>query len=205
MSGLLPNNDFLNDTSSVDKPIKEIQDADKKKRRTHLEVEMEKFPEYYALTDYHKTCLVTNNYWRVMNGEPIIEVPPSDKHYYKYFDNRCYEMSKDYQRKIKMEKQYKENLSKETPTAEIKEVIDSPQIINKKSDKVKEIKKVEPKTESKPELKPESKSVLKPKINPDTKCDFEIEVNPSVVVVESQKKIHKPADKSNDEPQLSLF
>lgn len=63
----------------------EIVDMDKIK---------EQYPEYFALSNYHKKCLVATNYWRVINGKPIIEVPLQYAYYYKYFDKRCYEIIK---------------------------------------------------------------------------------------------------------------
>lgn len=53
-----------------------------------------KYPEYNALCDYHRRCLVATNYWRVINGEKPISVPPEDAYYYKYFDPRCFEIRK---------------------------------------------------------------------------------------------------------------
>jgi hypothetical protein len=53
-----------------------------------------KYPEYNALTNYHRRCLVATNYWRVIAGEKPISVPPEDTYYYKYFDPRCFEIRK---------------------------------------------------------------------------------------------------------------
>ena len=52
----------------------EIVDMDKIK---------EQYPEYFALSNYHKKCLVATNYWRVINGKPIIEVPLQYAYYHK--------------------------------------------------------------------------------------------------------------------------
>ena len=63
----------------------EIVDMDKIK---------EQYPEYFALSNYHKKCLVATNYWRVINGKPIIEVPLQYAYYHKYFDKRFDEIIK---------------------------------------------------------------------------------------------------------------
>jgi len=65
------------------------------------DIEKAKYPEYFALSDYHKKCLIATNYWRVMNGIPIIEVPALYTYYHKYFDKRCYELAKEHQEKFK--------------------------------------------------------------------------------------------------------
>ena len=75
------NSDFLSQPS--EKPKDEI--TPKKKRRTALEIEMDKYPEYYALNEYDRKCLVASNYWNIMNGNKIVEVPESDIHYHNYF------------------------------------------------------------------------------------------------------------------------
>ena len=53
------------------------------------------YPEYFALSPYHKKCLVATNYWRVIRGIPIIEVPPQYEFYHKYFDKRCYKIKEE--------------------------------------------------------------------------------------------------------------
>ncbi len=80
------NNDFLNQGG-----------PEKKKRRTPQEIEKDSFPEYYALNVSQCKSLDASNYWRVMNGQKPIEVPPSDTEYHKYFDKRCFDLSKTYQ------------------------------------------------------------------------------------------------------------
>jgi len=99
MSSLPNNNDFLNTDNSVSEPTKN-------KRRTALEIEMDKYPEYYALNEYDRRCLVANNYFRVLYGDKTIEVPPSDKHYEKYFDYRCYDRARGYQQLKKREAEF---------------------------------------------------------------------------------------------------
>lgn len=108
MSGLTENNDFLSEAKpSNQNNIEPV----KKKRRTALEIEMDEYPEYYALTPYHRKCLVATNYWNVMYGNKIIEVPPSDKHYEKYFDKRCYDRYIGYQKQKKLEAKYNDMLN----------------------------------------------------------------------------------------------
>lgn len=108
MTGLTENNDFLNQA----KPSTQNVEPVKKKRRTALEIEMDEYPEYYALCEYDRRCLVANNYWCVMYGKPIIEVPPSDKHYHKYFDKKCYDRYVEYQKQKKREAEYDAMLEK---------------------------------------------------------------------------------------------
>ena len=105
MSELPINNDFLNQKNEV-KLVK--------KRRTSLEVEMDKFSEYYSLNEYQRKCLVATNYFRVLYGLYEIQVPPSDEHYYKYFDNKCYERAENYKKMKQRELYFKENFSKLT-------------------------------------------------------------------------------------------
>lgn len=85
MVSLQSNNDFLNQGSAS------------KKKRTQEEIEKEKFPDYYALNKSQRNSLAASNYWRVMNRQKPIEVPPSDTEYYKYFDKRCFELVEKYQ------------------------------------------------------------------------------------------------------------
>jgi hypothetical protein len=58
-----------------------------------LEFDKDKYYEYAIMTVYERKIIVTTNYWRVMNGKKEIPIPPQDKHYIKYFDNRCYELT----------------------------------------------------------------------------------------------------------------
>jgi hypothetical protein len=102
MNGLTENNDFLNQA----KPSTQNVEPVKKKRRTALEIEMEAYPDYYALTPYQRRCLVATNYWNVMYGNKIVEVPPSDEHYHKYFDKKCYDRYIGYQKQKKLEANY---------------------------------------------------------------------------------------------------
>jgi hypothetical protein len=103
MTGLTENNDFLNQASIK---VADNKEPVKKKRRTALEIEMDEYPEYYALTPYQRKCLVATNYWNVMYGNKIVEVPPSDTHYHKYFDKRCYDRYIGYQKQKKLEADY---------------------------------------------------------------------------------------------------
>jgi hypothetical protein len=74
--------------------------------------EQELYPEYFSLLPYERKCLVSTNYWRVMYGQPITEVPQSDTYYHKYFDKGCYEKKDSYQLKKKIEKEFDEMLEK---------------------------------------------------------------------------------------------
>ncbi len=58
---------------------------------------MNLYEKYLELSDYHKRCLPTSNYWRVMQEQPIIEVPDYDTKYHETFDIRVYEVAKEYQ------------------------------------------------------------------------------------------------------------
>jgi hypothetical protein len=107
-SSLSNNNDFLAKSTET-ATASSSEPTEKNKRRTALEIEMDNFPEYHALSPYHRKCLIATNYWRVMNGEKITEVPESDIRYHKYFDKNCYELAKGYQIKKNLEKEYNEN------------------------------------------------------------------------------------------------
>lgn len=220
MSALKPNSDFLNDKSELTNETP-ASNTDGKKRRTKLEIEMAKFPEYYALNEYQRKCLATNNYWRVMNGEPIVEVPPSDKHYHHYFDKRCYEIAGEYQEKLKRGKQGNNNFNTKIISNDPKYDVEPPQVINTEKEKLekvsfeqsahtkkeKQVEAVEVKPTPKPEQKTERKPIpeTKAKVNPDTKCDFDIEEVADEAVKQFPNTIKKLEDKNNDEPQLSLF
>lgn len=103
MSGLSINNDFLSEAKpSTQNNIEPV----KKKRRTALEIEMDTYPDYYALTEYQRKCLVATNYFNVLYGNKVIEVPLSDAHYHKYFDKRCYDKYVAYQKQKKLEVKY---------------------------------------------------------------------------------------------------
>ena len=106
MSELPINNDFLNSPENND------SEPTKKKRRTALEIEMEKYPEYYALCEYDRKCLVATNYFNVLYGNKIVEVPPSDVHYAKYFDKKCYDRHPEYQKQKKAEAEYDKMIDK---------------------------------------------------------------------------------------------
>lgn len=86
------NNDFLNQSK---KPT-----------------EQELYPEYFSLLSYERKCLVATNYWRVMYGQSITEVPPSDTYYHKYFDKGCYERKEVYQLQKQREKEFNLMLEK---------------------------------------------------------------------------------------------
>lgn len=228
MSALKPNSDFLNDKSELTNETP-ASNTDGKKRRTKLEIEMAKFPEYYALNEYQRKCLATNNYWRVMNGEPIVEVPPSDKHYHHYFDKRCYEIAGEYQEKLKRGKQGNNNFNTKIISNDPKCDVEPPQVINTNKDNTEKdsikpsvhgkskieanknqkekktgvVKSEQPKPEKNKEHKENSEN--KTKINSDTKCDFEIEEITYEAVKRFPNTISKLEDKKNDEPQLSLF
>jgi len=103
MTGLTENNDFLSEAKpSNQNNIEPV----KKKRRTALEIEMDAYPDYYALCEYDRKCLVATNYFNVLYGNKVIEVPPSDTHYHKYFDKKCYDRYVGYQKQKKLEADY---------------------------------------------------------------------------------------------------
>jgi hypothetical protein len=52
--------------------------------------ELVKYKEYYTLSIYARNCLSATNYWSIINGQAIIDVPAHDENYYKHFDKRCY-------------------------------------------------------------------------------------------------------------------
>jgi len=60
-----------------------------------------KYDEYHKLPAYQKKCLSATNYWRVMNGMKVIDVPSEDINYYNYFNKSCYD---NYNKKMKYAK-----------------------------------------------------------------------------------------------------
>lgn len=67
------------------------------KKRTQDELKYKddpKYSEYFKLNEYQKMTLDCDNYWRIISHQPYIEVPPSDFHYYRFFDKRCFEIAK---------------------------------------------------------------------------------------------------------------
>lgn len=46
------------------------------------------YSRYYALTDYHRRCLPTTNFWHLVNGTEPISVPNTDTYYYNHFTER---------------------------------------------------------------------------------------------------------------------
>ena len=56
------------------------------------------YEEYNKLNHYQKKCLPATNYWRVMSGLSLIEVPAEDLDYHKYFNESCFEKYKTKQR-----------------------------------------------------------------------------------------------------------
>lgn len=142
-----PNNDFLSEQNESESP---------RKRRTKEEILKDKYPEYFALSDYHKKCLVATNYWRVMNGMPFIEVPEQDTHFHKYFDYRCFDL---YKKKLKLQEKLRQlELEKTIYKTNKPEPLTEPEfpLIQEP------IKQVEVKTELKKELKkPEIKTANK--------------------------------------------
>lgn len=151
--GIQPNTDFLNSESAKDdwKPY-EKKNGEKPQVRGKDNVNDEKYLAYHALSDYHKKCLVADNYWRVMNGIPIIEVPPSDTHYHHYFDKECYGLSDAFQARKKRNDEggnkNNANFPAETPVAVPKVVTETTQIINNEVEQVKMVDVVNDKKQS---------------------------------------------------------
>lgn len=213
MTSLPTNNDFLNQASNNDDSGKETT---KRKRRTALEIEMEKYPEYYALCEYDRRCLVANNYWRVMYGMPIIEVPPSDTHYYKYFDKKCYDRYSEYQKQKKREAEYNNmllNYRKQTETKLINDenieqngdVVVEDKIIETKDNVVIKREEEMPIEENKNFLNEKQEHPIYPK--PEKKVEIKKEPVTEIKKEVSEKKNSKKdkgSDKNNNE-QISLF
>ena len=150
-----------------------------------------KYPVYFSLSDYHKKCLVATNYWRVVNGLPIIEVPPQYTSYHEYFDKRCYEVAKEV--KDRNRRMGKEGFITPPPVTEkIEEVII--ELETKKVEPEKAIEIIKEKADSKPkELKAQKEKVKE--FFKEEKKEAKKEV----------KEVKKEIKKSGDEPQLSLF
>ena len=203
---LQPNNDFLKSTDThigkenkSEKPITkttplpqrtggDVKGKKSKEKKSKAEeikeqeyqknfnLEKDKYPEYASLNTYHRSCLDATNYWRVMNGQPIIEVPAWDTDYHKYFDKRCYEIAKE-----KIENDKRLGKEKKEPIAIAEKKIEPIVVEAKKAPE----KKLEVKTEPK---KVEPKVVEK-------KAEVKVEKN-----VEEKKE-----DIKNNDEQITLF
>lgn len=53
------------------------------------EVKEGEFKEYYALNPYRRASLPSVNYFKILQGLPIVNVPKSDVDYWKYFDDEA--------------------------------------------------------------------------------------------------------------------
>jgi hypothetical protein len=171
MSGITNNNDFLNQSNS---------EPSKNKRRTALQIEMDEYPEYYALNISQRNSLAASNYWRVMNGEPIIKVPLSDENYHKYFDKKCYSLKDAYQK----QKGYIVIGKKLSDGEQNRINVASTEIIENKNNVENEIKQKEP------EAKREEPKIEKPI---------------QKIVPEKKAKPIKKAPENNNKQQESLF
>ena len=60
----------------------QIEDNNEDKK---LDKKTDNYDEYYALSDYHKRCLPTTNFWKIVNGEEPISVPAGDINYHREF------------------------------------------------------------------------------------------------------------------------
>lgn len=171
MSSISNNNDFLNQSNSENQ---------KNKRRTAIQIEMDEYPDYYALNISQRNSLAASNYWRVMNNQPIIKVPLSDENYHKYFDKRCYSLKDAYQK----QKGYIVIGKKLNDGEQNRVNVASTEIIENKSDVKNEIRQKEP--ESKREEPKIEKTIQK-------------------IVPEKKPKPIKKSPENNNKQQESLF
>lgn len=141
MTSIENNNDFLSQSNS---------EPYKNKRRTALQIEMDEYPEYYALNISQKNSLDASNYWRVMNGEPIIKVPLSDENYHKYFDKKCYSLKDAYQKQkgyLVITKNVNNDKQNRVDVASTEVITNKSSIENEVQQKKHEVKREEPKIE----------------------------------------------------------
>lgn len=188
MTELQPNNDFLSSSDDTEKVAV-------RKRRTALEIEQDEYPEYHALNDYEKKCLAPNNYWRVMSGMEIIKVPPSDKKYHKYFDNRCYDLCYNFQKQkkseaierdiIEAERKVKEDIINASIQEKLAEASELKVTLIEKE--VEVIKTIEPIKVVEPVKVAEAVKVIEPP------------------KIEKPKKVQEKKQISSNEEQISLF
>lgn len=171
MSSIGNNNDFLSQSNS---------EPSKNKRRTTLQIEMDEYPEYYALNISQRNSLDASNYWRVMNGQPAIKVPLSDENYHKYFDKKCYSLKDAYQKQkgyLVINKYISNDKQNRVDVASTEVIEDKSNIQNEIRQKEPEAKREEPKIE-----KPIQK-----------------------IVPEQKPKPTKKAPENNNKKQESLF
>lgn len=90
-----PNTDFLKERGE---PFKGNFNKKTIKQVKPSKDDLKDYPEYYGMNEYQRRCLVSTNYFRVLQGKREIPVPASDLHYHKYFDKRCYDLSEDYRK-----------------------------------------------------------------------------------------------------------
>ena len=50
------------------------------------------YSEYCAMSNYYRRCLPATSYWRILNGQTPVKVPPTDENYKRYFDKKCYDI-----------------------------------------------------------------------------------------------------------------
>jgi hypothetical protein len=66
--------------------IQKIRDIERR------EIDTE-YIRYNALLDYERSCLIATNYWIVMAGKNFIDVPTKDIRFWKYFDEKCFDIA----------------------------------------------------------------------------------------------------------------
>lgn len=176
--------------SSSNKQVKKASEKTSKE-------ELAKYPQYYALTEYERSCLSAINYWRVIGGLSIIEVPPSDTDYAKYFDARCYQIAEENKRKPVIKKEQPEIVNNYELVKESEKTKESPAAIQKEEAVVKSKETVVEQEEAK-----ETNKVIWNKREGKTK-DMEINARiPDDSVKKTAAKKKKKPDDNNNQPSL---
>jgi len=172
------------------------------------------YSEYKELPDYMKYCLVSSNYWHVMNSNKFVNVPIEDTHFWFYFDERCFDLCAYFQ-KIKnsdrdellkyQEKIAKEKLDIKPIEPEINNLVKEPKEIIESEVKLKSIETEMPIEENKDFLKQKQEHPVYPKRE---NIEFKKEPSPASVVEIKKKpevKTKKTTKNNNNEEQGSLF
>jgi len=196
-----------------------MNNKNKRNQDNHIKEDLKKYTEYYQLSEYQRRCLPATNYFRVLNGQHEILVPPSDTHYHKYFDKRCYELAPQYQKLKSSGGVFSTNIviddelkKQSEPPVELKK--DKPVDEIKKQDLVNEVKPEEfvlPKQEPKIKFSSiEENEKIKTESKNDKIHHLSFGVNVVAIPLKKEKKQNKSSkkksvNKSNDVSQISLF
>lgn len=97
----------------INKPLskEELEKLNHQKRELVLKLagikKTSDYSEYNSLNINQRNSIDCTNYWRVMNGQPFINVPISDFNFWYYFDERCFGLAERFQSSTKEAREQK--------------------------------------------------------------------------------------------------